>query len=99
MKRKVQIEVTSPVQDPTSGEVLVQPGTRFDEGAAELEGLPSHMLRPVFVEDGGLSAEEKGTTPEGWTVDKDGDAAAAPTPKNTATAGQAAGLGKAGKTS
>lgn len=51
MARKVQIEITSPVQDPVSGEVIHQPGTRFDEGAKELEGLPAHMLRPVFTED------------------------------------------------
>lgn len=53
MKRKVQIEVVGPVQDPSSGEVLIQPGTRFDEGAAELEGLPAHMLRAVLSEEDG----------------------------------------------
>lgn len=48
MAHKVQIEITGPVQDPVSGEVIYQPGTRFDEGAKELAGIPAHMLRPVF---------------------------------------------------
>jgi hypothetical protein len=48
---KVKIEVTGPVQDPKTGEVLIQPGTRYDEGAAELDGLPAHMLRPVLADD------------------------------------------------
>jgi hypothetical protein len=51
MKRKVQIEVTSPVQDPATGEVIHQPGTRFDEGAKELDGIPAHMLRAVLTEE------------------------------------------------
>ena len=51
MARKVQIEVTGPVQDPVTGEVLHQPGSRFDEGAKELDGLPSHMLRAVLTEE------------------------------------------------
>jgi hypothetical protein len=64
MKRKVQIEVTSPVQDPVTGEVVYQPGTRFDEGAKELDGLPAHMLRAVLTEE-----PEKGD--ENYDKDKD----------------------------
>ena len=59
MTHKVQIEVTGPVQDPTTGEVLYQPGARFDEGAKELDGLPVHMLRPVIVDDEAEKAAEK----------------------------------------
>ena len=58
MTHKVQIEVTGPVQDPVTGEVLYQPGARFDEGAKELDGLPAHMLRPVIVDDND-KADEK----------------------------------------
>jgi hypothetical protein len=68
MKRKVQIEVTSPVQDPATGEVQYQPGTRFDEGAKELDGLPAHMLRAVLTEE-----PEKGD--ENYDKDKDKDKA------------------------
>lgn len=60
MSRKVQIEVTGPVQDPVTGEVIHQPGTRFAEGAKELDGIPDHMLRPVFaVDDSGESKAEE----------------------------------------
>jgi len=60
---KVQIEVTGPVSDPKTGEVLIQPGTRYDEGAAELDGLPTHMLRPVLAEDDEKPAEKPNDKP------------------------------------
>lgn len=63
VKRKVQIEVIGPVQDPTTGEVYIQPGTKFDEGAAELDGLPAHMLRAVLVEEDDKPAEKPADKP------------------------------------
>ncbi len=50
MARKVQIEVVHPVQDPVSGEVLIHPGARYDEGAKEIKDLPTYMLRAVVVD-------------------------------------------------
>ena len=74
---KVKIEVTSPVQDPKTGEVLIQPGTRYDEGAAELDGLPTHMLRPVLADDD-KPAEKSAEKSDDKPADK--PAAAKPAP-------------------
>lgn len=80
--RKVKIELTQPHHD-AEGNVLHQPGELFDEGDKVLKDLPPGSFRAVIVDDhehrgDGLSTEEKGTTPEGWAVDKDGEPAARP---------------------
>jgi len=77
MTRTVKIQLTQPHQD-ADGNVLHQPGELFDEGDKLLKDLPPGSFKAVIVDDDdtakgtGLSTEEKGTTPEGWAVDKDG---------------------------
>ena len=75
---KVKIEVTGPVQDPKTGEVLIQPGTRYNEGAAELDGLPAHMLRPVLADD-----DKPADKPNDKSDDKSDDKPAAAKPASS----------------
>lgn len=47
--RKVQMQLTQPHHD-ADGNVLHQPGARFDEGDKVLDGLPPGSFKPVIVE-------------------------------------------------
>lgn len=51
MGRKIVGEIVQPVHDPATGEVVHEPGTRFDEGDKALKGLPPGHVRYVIVEE------------------------------------------------
>lgn len=50
MARKVKAEVTQPVQD-ADGNVVLEPGARFDEDDKALANLPPGHVRYVIVEE------------------------------------------------